>query len=56
MIFNIVVDVVVRVVLEQVCSPQESQHGMGLAVGERKKIMRMTEGWRDRIISGCSTL
>ena len=34
MIFNIAVDAVVRVVLEEVFSPQEAQHGMGWAAGE----------------------
>ena len=34
MIFNIVVDVVVRSVLEDVCGPQESQFGLGWAAGE----------------------
>ena len=31
MIFNIVVDVVVRVLLKVVCGPQEAQHGMSWA-------------------------
>ena len=34
MIFNIVVDTVVRAVLEEVCIPQEAQHGMVWALGE----------------------
>ena len=34
-IFNIVVDEVARAVLEVVCGPQEAQHGMGWAAGER---------------------
>ena len=38
MIFNIVVDAVVWVVLEEVCSPQESQHGMGWEAGERNLV------------------
>ena len=29
MIFNIVVDVVVRAVLDVVCGPHEAQHGLG---------------------------
>ena len=38
MIFNIVVDTVVRAVLAVVCGPQEAQHGMGWAVGERNLV------------------
>ena len=34
-IFNIVVDVVVRAVLEELCSPKESHHGMLGVEGER---------------------
>ena len=34
MIFNIVVDAVVRAVLVVVCGPQEAQHGMGWATGK----------------------
>ena len=34
MIFNIVVDAVVRAVLEEVCILQEAQHGMGREAGE----------------------
>ena len=33
-ILNIVVDAVVQAVLEDVCSLQEAQHGMGWAAGE----------------------
>ena len=33
MIFNIVVDAVVRLVLDMVCGPQEAQHGMGWVAG-----------------------
>ena len=29
MIFNVVVDTVVRAVLDELCEPQESQHGLG---------------------------
>ena len=32
-IFNILVDALVRAVLEVVCSPQEAQYGMGWAAG-----------------------
>ena len=32
-IFNIVVDVVIRADLLEVCGPQEAQHGFGWAVG-----------------------
>ena len=35
MIFNVMVDVVVRAVIEEVFSLQEEQHGMGWAAGER---------------------
>ena len=35
-IFNIVVDIVVRVVLTEVCGPQEAHHGFGWAAGEHK--------------------
>ena len=38
MIFNIVVDAVVRAVLEVVCGPQEAQDNMGWAAGERKLV------------------
>ena len=38
MIFNIMVDVVVRAVLDVVCGHQEAQHGLGLAAGERNII------------------
>ena len=34
MIFNSVVDVVVRAVLDAVCGPQEAEHGLGWALGE----------------------
>ena len=34
MIFTILVDAVVREVIEKVCSPQVVQHGMGWAAGE----------------------
>ena len=33
-IFNIVVDTVVRAVLEVVCGPQEERHGVGWMAGE----------------------
>ena len=33
MIFNIVVDAVLRETLEVVCRPQEARHGMGWAAG-----------------------
>ena len=38
MIFNIMVDVVVRPTLEVVCGPQEVWYGMGWAEGERNLI------------------
>ena len=37
-IFNIVVDMVVRAVLDVVCGPQESQHGLVWASGERNLV------------------
>ena len=36
MILNIVFNVVFRVVLEEVCGPQEAHHGMGWAAGGRQ--------------------
>ena len=33
MIFNVVVDAVVSAVLDVVCRPQESHHGLGWVVG-----------------------
>ena len=44
MIFNIVVDAVVREVLEEVCSPQEVQNGMGWAAGERNLVFYVDDG------------
>ena len=38
MIFNIVVDTVVRATLEVVCGPQEAWHGMGWDAGEQNLI------------------
>ena len=38
MIFNIVVDAVVRATLEVVYSPQEERHGIGWAAGDRNLI------------------
>ena len=38
MIFNILVDVVVRAVLEEVCGPHEAHHWMGWEVGERNLV------------------
>ena len=37
-IFNILVGVVVREVLAEVCGPQESQFGLGWAAGEKKLV------------------
>ena len=48
MILNIVVDAVVQAVLEEVCSLQESQHGMGWEVGESNIVFYAD----DRRISG----
>ena len=44
MIFNIVVYVVVYVVMEEVCIPQEAQHRMGWAAGERNIVFYMDYG------------
>ena len=41
-IFNIVVDEVVRVVLDVVCGLQEAQHGLGWASGARNLIFTPT--------------
>ena len=44
MIFNIVVDAVMRAVMEEVCSPQEAHHGMEWAAEERKLIFYADDG------------
>ena len=45
MIFNILVDAVVRSVLEKVCRPQEEQHDMGWEARARNLFLKqMTEG------------
>ena len=44
MIFNIVVDVVVHVVLEEVCRPQEEQQGIRWASGERNLVFYADDG------------
>ena len=52
MIFNIVVDAVVRVVLAEVCRPQEVHHGMGWAAGEWNLVLYVDNVWiagRDQI-------
>ena len=52
MIFNIVVDVVVRATLEVVCGPQEARHGMGWAAGDHNLIFYVGNrsiGGRDHI-------
>ena len=49
-IFNIVVDAVVRVVIDVVCGPQEAQHGLGLVAGERNLIFYSEDG---RIAGRC---
>ena len=43
-IFKIVVDVVVRVVLDVVCGPQKDQNGLGWAAGERNMIFYAGNG------------
>ena len=49
MIFNIVVDEVVCTVLEEVCSNQEAQNGMGWVAGKRNLVFyeddRRIAGW-----------
>ena len=44
MIFNIVVDAVVRAVLGVVCGPQEAQHGMGWSAGEWNLVFYSDDG------------
>ena len=44
MIFNILVDAVVRAVLGVVCRPQESQNGLGWAAGEWNLIFYSDNG------------
>ena len=44
MSFNIVVDAVVRAVLEEVCILQEAKHGMGWAAGERNLVFYADDG------------
>ena len=44
MILNIVVDAVVREMLEIVCIPQEARHGMGWAAGECNLIFYADDG------------
>ena len=51
-IFNIVVDAVVRVVLPEVCSSQEAQHGLGWAAVEYD-IVLYAENVR---IAGCNPI
>ena len=43
-IFNIMVDAVVRAALEEVCSPQEARHCMGWEAGERNIVLNADEG------------
>ena len=47
-IFNIVVDLVVRAVLEEVCGPKEDHHGLGWSAGERNQVFYVD----DRRIAG----
>ena len=44
MIFNIVVDVLVQAFLEEVCRPQEAQHGMGWEVGASNIVFWVEDG------------
>ena len=44
MIFNSVVDAVLRAVLEVVCGPQEARHGMGWAAGEQNLMFYADDG------------
>ena len=56
MIFNILVDKVVRTVLKEVCSLQEAHHGMVWeAVARNLVLTRMMEGSRVGITSRCKT-
>ena len=54
MIFNIVVDVMVREVLDVVCGPQEAQHGLGWATVESNLIFyakdSMISGWDNELV------
>ena len=42
MVFNIVVDVVLRSVLDVVFGPQEAQHGLGWVAGDHSLIFTPT--------------
>ena len=44
MIFNIVVDTVMQEVLDVVCGPQESKHGLRWAAGESNVILYAENG------------
>ena len=44
MIFDIVMDVVVRAVIDVICGPQEAQHGLGWAAGEWDLIFYANDG------------
>ena len=44
MIFNIVVEAVVKATLEVVCGPQEARHGMGWSAGKRSLIFYADNG------------
>ena len=44
MIFNIMVDVVVRAVLMLVCGPQEAQHRMVWAEGDQNLVFYVDDG------------
>ena len=44
MIFNIVVDALVREVLDVVCGTQEAQHGLGWEVWERNVVFYSDDG------------
>ena len=43
-VFKIVLDTVVRVVLLEVCRPQEAQHMLGWASGEHKIVFYVDDG------------
>ena len=49
MVFNIMVDAVVRAVLNMLCGPQEAHHGMDWAAGERNLVFHANDsrivGW-----------
>ena len=43
-LFNIIVDAVVRVALQEICGPHEAQHGFGWLVGEHNICLYAYDG------------